>query len=161
MDTTTRIISQKKVNTDTATGLDRYSQVTSLNIDGDNNGLITVKGRIALLSSTGVCMLIENRWEYTRYDKPATFADVWIVDSPVEYYALGEDMGGGVLAESENIIKVAEVGHFESQIVTPANDKYTALEQNPIGQGIKQMLGIDLDGAIVSETWVPANLIQL
>jgi hypothetical protein len=161
MDTTTRIISQKKVNTDTATGLDRYSQITSLNIDGDNNGLITVKGRIALLSSTGVCMLVENKWEYTRYDKPATFADQKVIDTPAEYYALGEDMGGGILAESEDIVKVAEVSHYEQVQVTPANNKYAALEQNPLGQGIKQMLGIDLEAAIVNGVWTPANLNQL
>lgn len=157
MDTTTRVISQKKVNTDSKTGLDRYSQVTSLNIDGDNNGLITVKGRIALLSSTGVCMLIENKWEYTRYDKPAVMADVLVEDAPATYYTAGEDMGNDVFATGGEL-KTPAVTHLESQVVTPENNKYTALEQNPLGQGIKQMLGLDLEGAIVDGIWTPANL---
>lgn len=161
MDTTTRIIAQAKVNNDTATGLERFAQVTSLNIDGDNNGLITVKGRIVLLSPTGICMNVESLWSFTRQDKAATYQDVWVVDTPAEYYALNEDMGGGILAETENIVKVAEVGHYESQEVTPINNKYTMLEQSAIGQGIKAMLGVDLEGAIVSNVFVKENLKQL
>lgn len=171
MDTTTRIIAQKKVNTDAATGLDRYSQVTSLSIDGDSNGLITVKGRIALLSATGICMLVESQWGFTRYDKPATTQDVLVVDTPAEYYVEGEEIVPAVMDGETEItpavlavggeLKVAEVSHYENQQVTPENNKYTQLEQSPIGQGIKQMLGLDLDGAIDNGIWVVANLKQL
>jgi hypothetical protein len=166
MDTTTRVIAQAKVNDDIATGLERFAQVTSLNIDGDNNGLITVKGRIALLSPTGICMNVESQWSFTRHDKAATYQDVWVVDTAAEYFTIGEDMGGGVLAETEGIVKVAEVGHYESQELTPVNNKYTMLEQSAIGQGIKQMLGLDLlgngttPGAIVNGVFVKENLKQ-
>jgi hypothetical protein len=171
MDITTRIIAQRKVNTDTKTGLDRYSQVTSLNIDGENNGLITVKGRIVLLSSTGVCMLVESQWSFTRYDKAATTQDVPVVDTPATYYEAGETITPAIMDGETEItpavlavggeLKTAEVSHTENQVVTPENNKYTQLEQSPIGQGIKQMLGLDLDGAIVNEVWISANLNQL
>jgi hypothetical protein len=171
MDTTTRIISQEKINTDSKTGLDRYSQVTSLNIDGDNNGLITVKGRIALLSATGVCMLVESLWEYTRSDKPATTEDVLVVDEPATYYTEGEILVPAVMDGETELtpailaiggeLKTAEVSHYENKIVTPENNKYTALEQSQLGQGIKQMLAIDLQGAIINNIWTPINLKQL
>lgn len=147
MDTTTRIISQEKVNTDSNTGLDRYSQVTGFSVKGENNGLITVEGRIALLSATDVCMLVESQWSYTRYDKAAVTGDVWIVDSPA------------IIVNDE--IVTPEVGHYENQEITPANNKYTQLDQSPIGQGIKQMFGLDLQGAIDNGVWIPTNLNML
>lgn len=170
MDTTTRVIAQAKVNNDAATGLERFAQVTSLNIDGENNGLITVKGRIALLSSTGVCMNVESQWSFTRYDKAAGYHDVWVVDTATQYYVADEVITPAVMDGEIEItpavlavggeLKAAEVGHYESQILTPVNNKYTALEQSAIGQGIKQMLGLDLSGAIVSSVFVKENLIQ-
>lgn len=160
MDNNTRIIAQAKVNTDVTTGLDRYSQVTALNIDGSDNGRITVYGRIVLLAPTGVCMEIESQWSFVRYDRPATFADVLVVDAEATYYVAGEDMGGGVLAIGGEL-KTAEVSHYVSQQVKPANNKYTALEESAIGLGIKQMLGLDLSGAISGGLWVEESLKQL
>lgn len=159
MDTTTRVIAQAKINNDAATALQRYAQVTSVFIDGTNNGTITVKGRVVLLSPTLQCMHIESQWEFTRVDRAAVFTDVKIIDSPAEYWNAGEDMGGGVLATGTEI-KVAELFHYQSQETLPANNKYTALEQSAIGQGIKQMLGLDLSGAIVDGEWVVTNLKQ-
>lgn len=161
MDTTTRIIAQAKIANDATTGLERFAQVTSLNINGENNGLITAKGRIVLLSSTGVAMHIESNWEFVRHDRAAIYGDVKVVDTPATYYTIGEDMGGGVLAETGLEIKTPEVSHYESQVVSAANNKYTMLEQSAIGQGIKQMLGLDLSGAIVNGLWVEGNLRQL
>lgn len=159
MDTTTRIIAQAKINNDTFTALQRYAQVTSIIIDGANNGTITVKGRVALLSPTLQCMHIESQWEFTRRDRPAIFSDVKVVDSPAEYWNAGEDMGGGVLAQGGEL-KVAEVFHYEHLETSPANLKYTALEASAIGQGIKQMLGLDLSGAIIDSEWIENNLKQ-
>ena len=165
MDTTTRVIAQAKVNNDTNTGLQRYAQVTSVLIDGANNGTITVKGRVALLSPTLQCMHVESQWEFTRVDRPAVFTDVKIIDSPAVYWEAGEDMGGGVLATGTEI-KTPEVSRYENQETLPANNKYTALEQSAIGQGIKAMLGLDLvgngsnPGAIVDNQWVVTNLKQ-
>lgn len=160
METNTRIIAQAKVNTDVTTGLDRYSQVTALTIDGADNGRITVYGRVVLLSPTGVCMQIENQWSFVRFDKPAKFEDVKVVDTPATYYTVGENMGGGLLAVGGEI-KTAEVFHYESQQVSAANNKYTMLEESAIGLGIKQMLGLDLTGAIDNGVWVENNLKQL
>lgn len=160
MDKTTRIIQQKKINTDEATGLDRYAQITKLTIDGENNGLITIHGRNALVSPTGKTMHIESLWSFVRYDKPAIFSDIKVIDSPATYYVAEEDMGNGVLAQGGEL-KTQEIYHYESQETHPANLKYSMLEQSPIGLGIKQMLGIDLDGAIVNSTWVENNLKQL
>lgn len=44
---------------------------------------------------------------------------------------------------------------------TYANNKYTALEESAIGLGIKQMLGLDLSGAISNGIWVEESLKQL
>ena len=159
MDITTRVIAEAKVNDDLTTGLARYSQVTDINISGENNGTITVKGRIALLSPTGKCMYIENKWEFVRFDRSAVYKDLWVIDSPVTYYEPGEPMADGNLAQGGEI-KTPEVGHFENVLDKPANLKYTLLEQSGIGLGIKQMLGLDLAGAIVNDVWVPANLMQ-
>lgn len=157
MNTTTRIISQRKVNTDSNTGLDRYSQVTGFSVTGKNNGLITVEGRIALVSPTNVCMVIESEWSYTRYDKAAVMQDVLVEVTPAVLYVAGEDMGDGIVATGGEV-KTPAVTRLESQVVTPENNKYTALEQNAIGQGIKQMFGLDLEGAIDNGVWVPTNL---
>ena len=159
-ETTTRIIAQAKINTDTTTGLDRYSQVTALNIDGADNGRITVYGRVVLLAPTGVCMQIESQWSFVRFDKPAKFEDVKVIDIPATYYVVGEDMGGGLLALGGEV-KTAEVSHYTSQEVSVANNKYTMLEQSAVGLGIKQMLGLDLTGAIVNNIWVEDKLKQL
>jgi hypothetical protein len=160
MDTTTRIIQQKKINIDTNTGLDRYAQVTCVKIDGENNGLITVGGRVVLLSPTAKTMFVESKWSFERYDKAAVFTDVKVIDDPETYYVQGEDMGNGYIATGGEL-KTAETFHYEAQQVTPANNKYTELEQSPIGQGIKQMLEGDLLGAIVNDVWTPANLNML
>lgn len=160
MDITTRVIAQSKVNDDISTGLARYAQVTSINIDGANNGKITVNGRIALMSPTGICMQIESTWEFIRYDRAVTYKDQWVIDTAATYYIAGEDMGGGVLAEGGEL-KTPESGHFEQVVDKTENLKYSALEQSAIGQGIKQMLGMDLAGAIVGNLWVENNLKQL
>jgi hypothetical protein len=165
MDTTTRVIAQAKINNDPATALQRYAQVTSVFIDGANNGTITVKGRVVLLSPTLQCMHVESQWEFTRKDRPAIFSDVKVIDTPAEYWNAGEDMGGGVLAVGGEI-KVAELFHYDHIETSPANLKYTALEQSAIGQGIKAMLGLDLvgngttPGAIVDGEWIVTNLQQ-
>lgn len=159
MDTTTRVIQQKKINTDQSTGLDRYAQVICLNIDGANHGLITVKGRNVLVSPTGKTVVIESYWEFTRTDRPEVYGDVKVIDSPEVLWNEGEDMGNGAIATGTEI-KEAEVSHLESQVVKAANPKYTLLEQSPIGLGIKQMLELDLTGAIVNEVWVETNLKQ-
>jgi len=171
MDNTTRIIAQAKVNDDIASGLERYSQVTSLNIDGENNGLITVKGRTVLLSPTGKCMHIESHWSFDRYDRAETKKDAWVVDTAATYYEAGETIVPAVMDGETEVtpaiiavggeLKTNEDGHWEFVTDKPANNKYTALEQSAIGQGIKQMLGLDLAGAIVSGEWVKNNLVQL
>lgn len=161
MDITTRIIAEVKINSDLKTGLDRYAQVTSLHIDGANNGLITVKGRNVLVSATGVAMHIEKTWEFTRMDTPESSNQVKVVDTPAVYYLVGEEMGNGLFANGGEL-KTEETWHFETQILKAANLKYSMLEASPIGLGIKQMLiAHDLNGAIVNGEWVEANLKQM
>lgn len=147
MDTTTRVFKRQKINTDTKTGLDRYAEIIDIIMTGKDGGMITIKGRVALLSPNLQCVEIESEFEFKRYDKPEVRQDVWIIDSPA-------------VIVNEEII-TPEVGHFESQVVTAANNKFTYLEESPVGQGIKLMLGADLAGAIVNETWVVTNLNML
>ena len=147
MDTTTRVFKRQLINTDTVTGLDRYAEIIDIIMTGKDGGMITIKGRVALLSPTLQCMEVESEFEFKRYDKPEQRMDQWIVDSPA------------VIVNEE--IVTPEVGHYESQVILPANNKFTYLEQSPIGQGIKQMLGMDLAEAIVDGVWTPANLNML
>jgi hypothetical protein len=147
MDITTRVFKRQLINTDTVTGLDRYAEIIDIIMTGKDGGMITIKGRVALLSPNLQCVEVESEFEFKRYDKPAVTADVLVVDSPA------------IIVNDE--IVTPEVGHYESQVVTAANNKFTYLEQSPIGLGIKQMLGADLAGAIVDELWVPANLNML
>ena len=147
MDITTRVFKRQLINTDTVTGLDRYAEIIDIIMTGSYGGVITIKGRVALLSPNLQCVEVESEFEFKRYDKPAVTSDVWIVDSPA------------VIVNDE--IVTPEVGHYENQVITPANNKFTLLEQSPVGQGIKQMLSADLVGAIDNGLWVPNNLNML
>lgn len=144
MDTTTRVFKRQKINTDTTTGLDRYAEIIDIIMTGKDGGMITIKGRVALLAPNFQCMYIENEFEFKRYDRPEIRKDVWVVDSPA------------VIVNDEII--TPEVGHWTSEVDVPANNKFTYLEESPVGQGIKQMLSMDLAGAIVDGTWVVTNL---
>lgn len=160
MDMTTRVFKRQLINTDTVTGLDRYAEIIDIIMTGKDGGMITIKGRVSLLSPNLQCVEIESEFEFKRYDKPAVTADVLIEDTPATYYVMGEDMGDGVVATGGEL-KTPAVTHYENQVVTPANNKFTLLEQSPVGQGIKQMLSMDLAGAIVDDLWVPNNLNML
>lgn len=157
MDITTRVFKRQLINNDTVTGLDRYAEIIDIIMTGKDGGMITIKGRVALLSPNLQCVEIESEFEFKRYDKPAVTADVLIEDTPATYYTTGEDMGNGVIATGGEL-KTPAVTHYESQIISPANNKFTALEQSPVGQGIKLMLEGDLAGAIDNGLWVPSNL---
>lgn len=161
MDITTRVFKRQLINTDTVTGLDRYAEIIDIIMTGKDGGLITIKGRVALLSPNLQCVFVESNFEFKRYDKAEVKQDVWVVDTPTVYYTIGEDMGDGILATTGLEIKTQETGHYDSNIITPANLKFTMLEQSPIGVGIKQMLAMDLNNAIVNGEWVLANLEML
>lgn len=160
MDITTRVFKRQLINTDTVTGLDRYAEIIDIIMTGKDGGMITIKGRVALLSPNLQCVEVESEFEFKRYDKPAVTADVLVEDTPATYYTQGEDMGNDVVATGGEL-KTPAVTHLENQVVTPANNKFTLLEESPVGQGIKQMLSADLAGAIVDNLWVPSNLNML
>lgn len=160
MDTTTRVFKRSKINTDAKTGLDRYAEIIDIIMTGQDGGKVTIKGRVALLSPTLVCVEVESQFEFVRYDRPATTKDVKVIDTPATYYTAGEDMGGGTLAVGGEL-KTEEVFHYETVEDLPANNKFTYLEESPVGQGIKYMLGLDLANGIIDGNWVPTNLVQL
>jgi len=159
MDNTTRVFKRQLISTDTATGLDRYAEIIDIIMTGANGGLVKIKGRVALLSPTLQCMFVESEFEFDRFDRAATYHDVYVVDTVATYYEADEDMGGGILAIGGEL-KTAEVGHYESQVLSAANNKFTYLEESPVGQGIKYMLGLDLENGITDGEWNPANLLQ-
>ena len=63
MDTTTRVFKRQLINTDTVTGLDRYAEIIDIIMTGKDGGMITIKGRVALLSPTLQCMEVESEFE--------------------------------------------------------------------------------------------------
>lgn len=172
MENTTRVFKRQLINTDTATGLDRYAEIIDVIMTGANGGLVKIKGRVALLSPTLKCMFVESEFEFDRFDRAATYKDEVVEVTPATYYIAGEVITEAVLDVDGVTILIPEViaigGELKTNAVTemqsvldkPANNKFTFLEESPVGQGIKYMLGLDLASGITDGNWNPANLLQ-
>jgi len=171
MDTTTRIITREKISTDTKTGLDLFAETTSLSINGENNGLITVGGRLAILSPTLVCVEIVSLFTYIRYDRAETKKEELQIIVPEVLYVADEIMVPAVLNEFDEVITPAVLaigGEIKQNSVTqtilvtdkPANNKYSQLADSILGKGIEQMLHADLVNAIAGGVFNSLSLVQ-
>jgi hypothetical protein len=126
-----RILQEKKIEADSITGLDRYIQIYRVDIDGSIN-TITIYYQINLLSPTKIIMKTESENSFTRFDRLETYKDIAIEVTPSVY-------------DENNTLVTAATFEIKTVVDRPANLKFTQLETSAVGQGIKQILRLDLD----------------